>query len=64
MKVADHCAECGDAIDLRKRLYRGPHGLPRCPVCQVLSECRLEIVKVTKLAEFLEAADRARGGLN
>ncbi len=63
MTIADHCAECGDVLDPLKRLYRGPGGLPRCPICQVLFEMRLEIVRVTKLADVLEAAERRRGDL-
>lgn len=59
---ADHCCECDQPIDITKRVYKGKGGLPRCAVCQVLAECRLEIVRITKLAEVLESAERERGG--
>jgi hypothetical protein len=55
--LSDTCGECGGPIDVTRRVYRGPNGLPRCSICQVLAECRLEIVKLTTLAEMLEKAE-------
>lgn len=49
----DHCGECGFVIDPTKRLYHGPGNKPRCALCQVLAELRLELVKVTTLAQLM-----------
>lgn len=64
MTLSDVCGECGQPIDLQKRLYRGPDDKPRCPICQVLAECHMELARVTKLGELLEAIERERGVLN
>ena len=61
MTLSDACGECGGELDVTRRVYQGPNGLPRCPVCQVLAECRLEIIRITTLAEMLEKAESKRG---
>lgn len=53
----DHCHECRRVIDPTKRLYAGPGGTPRCAVCQCLAELRLELVRVTTLAQLMEEMD-------
>jgi hypothetical protein len=55
--ISDTCGECGIEIDVTRRVYHGPNGLPRCSICQCLADCRLEIVKLTTLAEMLEKAE-------
>ena len=64
MTIADCCAECGDTIDPLKRLYRGPGGLPRCPICQVMSEANAELKRVAETLRVLAAIEVERGGVN
>lgn len=64
MTIADHCAECGDVLDPLKRLYRGPGGLPRCAVCQVIAEANAELLRVAETLRVLAAIEVERGGVN
>ncbi len=50
---SDTCQDCQATIDPTRRVYRAANGGPRCPVCQVLHECRVEIVAVTTLAAVM-----------
>lgn len=57
--LTDNCSDCGEPLDVTKRLYQGPNGL-RCPICQVLADLHLEIVRVTTIAEMLAEFDARR----
>jgi hypothetical protein len=50
----DHCGECGDLIDISKRVYRGPSGYLRCPLCQVLAEREAELTQLRLMLEVIK----------
>lgn len=60
MTLSDTCCDCEAPLDVTKRIYRGPGGLPRCPVCQIIAEMRLEIAKVTAIVELMADASEGR----
>lgn len=64
MTIVDHCAECGDVIDVAKRVYRGPNDSVRCPTCQLIAEMRVEIARITTIVALMEDVGEGRAKLH
>lgn len=64
MTFEDKCSECGELLDITKRLYRGPNDFIRCAVCQIIAEMRLEIARISAIVELMADVGEGRKGVH